>query len=210
MNRIPLACSGILIGSLQVPPFQLSLGDLICLHMPGLSGAPETEPLVGALTGQEPTPGLQVFGRVRLASPAPFRAGLFGLWHRPRPAAWLRSFAGLSLEQAGAVVARLGLNARWRICEISATARLLLGLEATWARGAEAIVFTAIGLDCLGRRTIFDAVGRRLDRCPAIHLCYAYMTQGRRERTCPTGAVCLEVRSHTTERLGPIQIREQG
>jgi hypothetical protein len=197
MKNLLIDCEGITVGPLLVPRFQLGNEDLLCLHLPGPCFSREEDQLVQALAGKRPVPGLRVCGRVWpavwTAFPPVSRAGLIGLFHRPRPVDWLCRVSGISREEAAAIVARLGLRPDWRICQLAGDPRALLGLEAAWAGGAEAILFTTAGLDPLGRRAVFQAVRAHVGRCPAIHLSHMYTTQGRWERYCPPGAACLEV-----------------
>src|SRR5207302_9170661 len=74
-----LSSDGATLGGLYVPPFRLSGGDLICLHLPGLSGSAEEETLVAALTGKQPVPGLHRSGEVAYVVGPMIRAGIFGL-----------------------------------------------------------------------------------------------------------------------------------
>jgi hypothetical protein len=196
MDRLLIACEGVTIDSLQVPPFELRAGSILCLHMP-LSTWSKEEPLVQALTGTRPMRGLRLFGRVCQAIPPVQPAGLTGLFHRPRAARWLQN-KGLSSAEAQAVVARVaqradGRVARLPIGQLPGNARALLGLEGAWASGADAVVFTTSGLDPRGRQAVCEAVCARLDRCAAVRISHAYWTEGRRERDCYPGSSCLEL-----------------
>jgi len=198
MKRLLLACAGSTVGSLALPAFQVRTGDLVCLHLPCPASSPADEAVSAALTGQRPQAGLSLFGRVRLVTPPCNPGGLIGLFYRPRTLNWLRRAAGLATAQA--IVVRQGLDPTGRIGELSWQARILLGVEAAWARQADAIVFQTVGLGPSGREAVFAAVAARLLDCPAIHLSYPYWTQGRQERQCFHRATCLELRYSTDNR----------
>jgi len=128
---------------------------------------------------------------VEFARTATGRTGFLGRFVQPYPVDWLLR-AGVSPRDAGQVVARLGLKPEWRVCNLPATPRTLLGLEAVWARGAEAVVFSCAGLDPLGRRAVFEVIRAHLETCAAIYLSYPYGTQGWHERDHLPGATCLD------------------
>jgi|SRR5579885_3143271 len=193
MSALLLSCEGVAVGGLTLPPFRLRAGESVCLHVPGPAHGEEEEQLLRVLTGGEKVPGVEVLGRVEYAAPATGRPGLLGLFRQPYPADWLRRTAGISPGDAQRVVARLGLKPEWRVCNFSANPRALLGLEAAWARGAEAVIFSCVGLDPLGRQAMFGAVRSRLERWAALYLSYPYLTQGHYERDHLPGASCLEV-----------------
>src|SRR5437870_240174 len=109
MRTDRLICDGIMVGKILLPPFRLSLGDLICLHMPCLAGSREETEVVEALTGSRALTGIQVHGRAIAASPPCFRRGLLAHLNHPTGAKWLRRTAGMTAEEATATVQRLGL-----------------------------------------------------------------------------------------------------
>jgi hypothetical protein len=201
MERLLVACEGITVGSLQVPPFELRAGRLVCLHVPGPADSADQFHLVQALTGARPLPGLRLFGRVEAAMPPTQPAGLLGLFRRlPRAATWLSRSAGIPAAEAEAIVARLVQATDERVGQLPIghlpmNPRTLLGLEAAWARGADAIVFTTVGIDPRGYRLVFEAVSSRLPRCAAIRLSYARWTQGGWERACFPLGTCVELSS---------------
>jgi hypothetical protein len=195
MNPIPVSCEGVSIASLAIPPFRLQTGTLVCLHMPGPACSEEEEQVIQALTGKRQVPGLYLFGRVAWARPArPLRVGLFGLFSQDRSDDWLVRAAGVSRAEAGAVLARLGLRPTWAIRHLPLTPTTLLGLEAAWAGGAEALVFLTAGLDPSGREAVYQSVAARLGQCAAIHLSYPFLQNGQKQRSCLPTAHCIEVK----------------
>ena len=195
-----LSSDGATLGGLYVPPFRLSGGDLICLHMPGLSGSPEEETLVAGLTEKQPVPGLHRSGEVAYVVGPMIRAGIFGLLRRPRalewfprqPRAkdWLRR-AGVAPHNVNQIMSRLGIKDAWRVMQLDWRLRTLLALEVAWSSGKDAILFSTVGCP---RKAIFDAVSPHLQDCPAIHLSYEYECQGAKSRDCPANALCIDVR----------------
>jgi hypothetical protein len=192
-NPIRLDCEGFTIGALQLPAFQLRVGDFICLHAPYFAESTQEHTLVQALTGSRPIAGLHRFGRIEWAAPAMSPRGLLRLLRRPRPADWLCSAAKLSRSEARMIGDRLGIRSDVYLDQLAYNPRRLLGLEAAWARGADVIVFTTVGCDPRGVQAIRAAVSERLDRCPAIRLCYEFCTDGQKRRECFAGATRIEL-----------------
>jgi hypothetical protein len=192
MNPVRISCDGVIIASLSLPPFQLKLGEVLCLHLPSPALSKEETHLINALTGKRLVLGLHLFGRVCFAAP-PTRRGIFGLFRSLHPIDWLRHSGGLLRAEAEAIIERLGLKPEWRLSQLPATPRTLLGLEAAWAQGAEVVVFSTTGLDPTGVLAVFEAVASRLDRCAAISLSYPSVQNGQMKRDCFRGALCLEV-----------------
>jgi hypothetical protein len=197
MDNLLLSSDGAAVGGLWLPPFRLHRGESACLHIPGLACGEQEERVLCGLSGADTISGIRVLGRVEYAAPATSRAGLLGLFRRPYPVDWLRRTARLNPGDARGIVAKLDLKPEWRVCNLPGTPRSLLGLEAAWARGADVVVFSCVGLDPCGRQAMFDAVRTRLGSCAAIYLSYAYATQGRSERDHLPGASCLDVTKPT-------------
>jgi hypothetical protein len=187
---VRISCEGITIDRLRLPPFQLTCGELICLHLPCRGNSKEELHVVRLLTGEMSARGLSIFGRILFADPPEFRAGLLSIFRRPRVGDWLRNKAGISLAQANTIAKALGLEANEQICRLEGSPRVRLGLEAAWARGAEAIVFSTLGCE---RLPLQEAVLSRIDQCPAIYLSYPFWTQGQRKRECHPRARCIQV-----------------
>jgi hypothetical protein len=197
MNPIRLSCDGMIIGSLVIPPFQLKAGEFICLHLPGPAGSKEEVQLIQILTGKSSVSGLRLFGRVLYASPATDRRGFFRFLRPLRPADWLRQSAGISRQEAGAIVARLGIKQEWHLSQLASNPSTLLGLEAAWAQGAEVILFSTSGCDPSGIRAVFNSVSSHLDRTAAIYLSLPFFQGGKLKRNYFPGALCLEVTLQT-------------
>jgi hypothetical protein len=189
---VRISCDGVSAGPLWIPPFRLESGELVCLHMPCLSYSQEERLVIRLLTGELSDPNISHNGRIFLADGPTCRAGFFGLFRRPRVGTWLQKKAEISAPEAQAIATRLGLHSD-QICRLAGNPRAQLGLEAAWARRADALIFSTVGLDPLGRRSLFEAVLSRIGQCPAIHLSFQYWTQGRLERFSHPRARCIEV-----------------
>jgi hypothetical protein len=171
--------------------------------MPCLSYSEEERLVIQLLTGELSDPNISHNGRIFLADAPICRAGLFGFFRWPRVGAWLQKKAGISAPEAQAIATRLGLHSD-QVCRLPGNPRAQLGLEAAWARKADVLIFSTVGLDPLGRKSLFEAVLLRIDRCPAIHLSFQYWTQGRLERSCHPQARCIDV----TQRPGTGTLKE--
>lgn len=195
MKPVRLSCRGIVVEGIWLPPFQLHVGQWVCLHMPCRAFSKQEQQLLEVLTGEHPVSGLSLSGRVYEASPPTSRSGLLGTLFQARVVDWLRRSAGISLGEARAILTRLHLPLGCRVGQVPWTPKTLLGLEAAWARGADVIVFRTAGLDPLGRQAVFDAVSSRLVQGAALHISYPFWSNGRSERTCSPGGSCIELRS---------------
>src|SRR5438105_11665132 len=147
MNETVLSCAGLSCGSTQIPAFQLGRGQAICLH---LTSSTDQDRVIPVLTGKEKTPGIDLAGQVRWAEPPRIRRRFPRFFFRQRIVEWLQQAAKISKDQAQDTMARLGLRPDWRIDEIPSNPRLQLALEAVWACGADAVLFSTAGCDPLG------------------------------------------------------------
>jgi len=157
------------------------------------------EEMVHVLTATQPHPRLSIRGRIQWVQPPRFSGGFLALlFKHPRAVTWLMRAGGLSRGEAAAVIARLdtvvdGRIGSSRIGTIPAEAKALLGLEAAWAKGADAIVLQTVGLGGLPESLIFQAIAARLPGCSAIHLCHERWSAGHLGRACFPGGRCLEL-----------------
>lgn len=202
MTDLRVACTGVQVGAVFVPPFSLRLGEVVCLHLPHPVPDGFEDDVLRVLTGKRPAMGLRLFGRVAAAAPAQdHRMGLFRLLWPLRATRWLNQRSGMSEHEAGAVLSRIGLERNCPLTHLAGNPRTLLGLEAAWAGGAEAILFWTNWCDPSGVRAVYAAVASRLATCPAIHLSRLRFQDGRPTRDCFPGAVCVELRDASAARL---------
>jgi hypothetical protein len=180
MNALRLECHGARVGRYFLPPFRLHLGEAVCLHVPFLSCSGDEKQLRGVLTEAEPIAGLEQHGPIAWADPVKWeRRGFRVLFRDPTVAEWLQQTAGYSPRDALAVVERLGWRTDWRFSALPGTHRALLGLELTYARGCEIILFSTPGLDPAGIRAVHEFVSSRLAGCAAIQISHLDIHQRR-------------------------------
>lgn len=198
MANLRLACTGARVGTLFIPAFQLRLGDLVCLHLPHPLPDEAEDDLLRVLTGKQLSVGFRLLGRVLAAVQAcDDRPPILRLLRPLRVTRWLRQRTGMSHQEANEVLRRIGLDQDWPLTHLAGNPKTLLGLEAAWACGAEAILFATYGMDYSGRQAAHGAVASRLASCPAIHLSRVFFQNGQLLRDCFTGATCIEV-SHSS------------
>jgi hypothetical protein len=196
MADLRLACTGARVGSLCLPPFALCAGELVCLHLPDPVPDEAVDELVHVLTGARAAAGVRLFGRVVSAFPVhDDRNGFLRLLRPLRASAWLRRQGGMSSQAATAALGRIGLDRDWPLTHLAGNPRVLLGLEAAWAGGADAIVFKTAGIDPVGVQAVYAAVVSKVAVCPAIHLSCVVFQDGQPLRDCYPEATCLDLAS---------------
>lgn len=195
MDSLILSSAGFSLDSVLVPAFQLRVGECVCLHLPQAMLSSQFEQLIGVLTGKTPIPGVQLFGRVSWAAPLRnHRHGLLGLFRPMNVADWLSQIAGASPEQVQAILEKIKpRKGTTRIAHLAWTPRTMLSVEAAWLPRADAVVFTTIGLDPLGREALFQAVSSHFHHGSAIHLSFPFLQEGQRRHHCFAGTTCLEL-----------------
>ncbi len=196
MNRTRIHCQGMTVAGRNLPPFDLRGGDFVCLHMPDAVDWDAETKMAEVLCGKMPQSGLQVCGKVVSAlywTELPLRGGFLRMFRRPRVAHWLHKRFGLSSSIVEDILRRHSWTKQTMIEQLPGTPKVLLALEAAWARSAEAIVFSASGLDPLGRQLIYKTIVPRLQDCPVIQLSHQFWTNGQYYRDCFPGVTCLEV-----------------
>lgn len=194
MTSAYVRCDGTHVGDLHLPAFELRSGDYLCLHLPGPASATEEKLLIQVLTGGERVQGLRVTGRMQMAVPPVGRRWPLGYFDRRRRAEdWLRRKAQVTSEQAALILDRLKIPRGTRIGYLAWNPRNLLALEAAWAGGAEGVLFSNIGCDPMGIRTIRQSVAGHLATCPAIELNYRFWMEGRLGRDCHAAARCIDL-----------------
>jgi len=199
MDHLRLKCDGVVDGPLSIPAFELRQGQAICLQIPYPTGVDVDLRLYHLLMGLRTHPALRINGPIRwvdgtLSLPRR-RSWLDSFFHKispsPRAVDWLRKNGSMSHDQATAIVGRLGFSPSWRCNRFPGTPKTLIGLEAAWASGAEAVVLSMAGLDPLGRQAVIAAVAEHLYNCPAIYLAYPCWHQWQLFQDAVPGVTCL-------------------
>jgi hypothetical protein len=202
MNPALLRCDGFTDGSLTLPPWELRRGQAICLRLPNDACGEFDARLYDLLTGRSRMPGLDLTGRVSWIAGTWWQPGRVPWWHfqeanwwpSPRIETWLQRNGGMTSQEAAAARLRLGLKVNWRMNRLSGNDKMLLGLEATFAAGADAIVIPLQGVDPLGQEAAVTTASARLDQQAAIFLTYPYWHQWQlHPAPCVAGVPCFNL-----------------
>jgi hypothetical protein len=183
-----LECTGFSVGDFSVPPFTVSSGQAVCLHIPPALTTGREE-LLAILTGRVVHPALRFFGSVgRLERPMP-RRRWWGRLLDPAVRDWLIAEKGLTPEEAAAVLDRVALPPQMRIGRVGWNERSLLALEAGLLHPPGLLIFDTAGNDPLGVHRVFERLG---SRPPSLALVYL-KTVGGVDEPCLPGGACLAV-----------------
>src|ERR1700722_5835325 len=106
MDEDRIACEGVLIRSMYLPPFRLRAGEIACLHLPERIEAMQEEQLTDMLTGKLPIPGYHKRARVLRAERVRSPKWPMSLFLRPTLCDWLARNGGLSQIDALGVLDR--------------------------------------------------------------------------------------------------------
>ena len=134
MTITRISCEGVVSGSIVLPPFELHAGHMLCMHIPWPGYSRLDQHLLDLLVGKRPMPGLIHQGAVRWAEPACYTLGWRGWFYQPSVETWLYRAAQFSRAEAEAILDRIQLQPKIRVCQLGYNWRVLLGLEATWSR----------------------------------------------------------------------------
>jgi len=198
VSHVRLSCGGIAAGPLWVPPFDLHLGESVCLHLPEYTDdAPLVAALKGLARGEEGgQPPRVVWGG--LAWDDRPRIMRFFL-PSPRAVDWLRRVAHVQHTEALAALKQVDLDPSWRLNRMAGNPRTWLGLAAAWAQSPDVLIFSTTGCDPLGQKRVIQAVARWLESGgAAVRLTDPYWTQGSLHTDCVPipGCMCLKVEQH--------------
>ena len=117
-RALRLECVGLTVGDFSVPPFSVSAGQAVCLHVPPGSTAAGWDELLEILNGRATHPGFRIQGSFgRLDRPIARRRWWGGL-SDPAALDWLVGPAGLTPEEAARVLVQLAMPARLRVGRI--------------------------------------------------------------------------------------------
>jgi hypothetical protein len=187
MAPIRLACGGIKLDDWHLPSFELREGAAVTIVIPR-EFIPLAEDLAERLTGKF---GVDPCSVVRVR-PAEAPQGFLRLLRGSTASRWLQRAGGITAESAKDILGRLDIRPD-NLRSLPATPRLQVALEVAWARGAGVIVFDIRGLDSLGHQSVFEMVGRKLSKCPAIYLSFPYHTQGEMRQDVFPNSVVVEI-----------------
>ena len=190
MNSLLLRSREIQFDHWLLPAFELRRREAVCIHFPREPLAEFSRikaELVEILIGRRS--GCTLFGDIVHANPAQPRRAIFGFFRRDRVSKYLAR-KGIAKNTTLDILKRVGLQHDPYLDTYAGNTRLILGLEAAWAKRPAAILFSTSTADGMGSQRAFQAVHDHLPECAAIHLSPMF-TNG--ERDCLPGARCLSV-----------------
>ena len=172
--KMLLACDGMCVGDVMVPPFEVFTGDYVGLTIPTDYGIQWAE-LMQSLGGSRQTSKVHLAGRSSVIGPLGFQPLETTIEsQRLIDVALARGFPRASAETT---ILSLGLEPERAYSSLQLTPRLLLELRLAWGKGAELVVFSSAGLDPSGILAVAAEVSQVLDQCAAIHTFSAALTQ---------------------------------
>lgn len=161
---------------------QLTPGTIICVHIPQSDGeqAEDIENQIVHLAGQQGK-------KAELSRPAEPRSA------EQTSVDWMCQGGGISKEQAGAIIAGLGVTVAERLAYNAGTPRNLLGISATLLKRPEVLIYSTAALDPQGCRAVHQFVHSKSLHLCAVHISYpAVKGDGSpHPRICPEGAHCI-------------------
>src|SRR5207247_1660545 len=175
--EVRIECRGFSIGAWDIPPFALHSGEAMTLLMPGRPQL-DWDAVISALTGKRPIPEVTIHGCVLHPVLAVSSLGWFRRFQKLTPFDWLKKNTALADEEIHRVLSKHGLKASIPLNAYAGTPKTLLGLEAAYAQGPKAIVFSQIPLDPLGFSKVFETINGHLPTCAALYLAGPVFHQG--------------------------------
>ena len=174
----------------NVPELELSRGSIVCLHVPVGLDCRRVADAIAELASQEEKTALFCDHTTI------WRGGARGFL-RPRTSTkWLSRAAGLSVEEATAVIRRFSSHVPDRLSTCAATPTCFLAIAAAVLKNPDILIYSTVGLDPLGCRAIHEYVGSY-----CRHLCVVYLSgavevggQPPAHVDCPDNAECVILR----------------
>lgn len=154
-----IRCSGLQIGPIAVPPFEVFNGESVGLALEAEYGASWYE-LLQVLGGEIPHPAVSVAAKTALIVPPMLEPR--GASKQPRSVYEHLLTEGIVAEAASSLLRRVRLSADDNVESLQLTAWLLFKIEISWTMGAPLVVFSSSGLDPNGLATIFREVSLHL------------------------------------------------
>ena len=160
------------------PAFKLRGGECGDSWFPAKEAWVDAERIVACLTGMEPVAGLELHTKVLFAKPASSPSGWRRWFHDPTPFEWLKENTTLSEDAIRSFLLNHAMDRSIPLSRYTGTPKMLLGLEAAYARKPKVVVFSTAGLDPTGIDDLFRIVSERLPECAAICLAWPVICQG--------------------------------
>ena len=185
-----LICRGLVLDQHYLPPFEVHAGELVAIHLPAYFGSKSE--LIAALTGSVPTSDIEIAGSSVFAWPAQSPIGWRRWFSNPSPAEWLIRH-GFSHDEALAMLTRLAIETRFRLDELAANPRTLLGLVAAIHRQPGVVVFDPAGLDPMGERAVQELVQSHLQQTSVMYFSWPAQSMGTESYRVFPGSTVVEL-----------------
>lgn len=181
--------------NLVLPPVELSLGTITCLHIPhGLHNAGQ------AVEHQLFQLAARSGKAISIARPAGIEAGPEGVSVTETSTGWLSRVAGISERAAMQIITDLGVKVAERVAYNAGTPRALLGISAALVREPKVLLYSTEALDVEGCRAVHRFVASRCSSRCVVHISYpsVFGDGTLHPRMCPPGAECVELVGEST------------
>jgi hypothetical protein len=169
-----LQCSGLQIGPIVLPSFDVSKGKAVGLALEAEYGLLWCEAMQ-ILGGSRAHQAVSLAGRSTVICPQGLEPNVASKQTGSVYEHLLNE--GISPDEARDILARMRLSADDNLGELQLTVWLLLQLEMSWTMGACLVVFSSSGLDPGGLATVFGEVFRHRASCSALDVFSIYSGQ---------------------------------
>jgi hypothetical protein len=150
-----LACDGILVGTVEIPSFNLQRGSRLALAVPAPFG-PEWDRLMQVLSGATPHPGMRLDARHAHWIPRARTTGSASAFEKTSVLAVLEA-RGLAAHNEE-ITQKSGIFPARPYSELGLTERYLLEIASADASGSDLIIFSTGGLDPRGIKAVARCV----------------------------------------------------
>lgn len=166
-SKLLLECAGLESRTLNVPAFQVSLGEVVAVIEPTYDGE-ETISLMELLSGWAATQGVEAHCKTAIVHPFLCCAQYEEMIDRPLPD--LLHANGLTAAEANEVIVAAGLQPDYTYGQVQLTNRLLLDIRIAVLRGVQLVVLSTGGLDPLGVDRVLTEARSSRTQCSSLAL----------------------------------------
>jgi hypothetical protein len=166
-RQLLLECKGLKLGTINIPAFQVLLGEVVAVVEPTESWD-ECINLMRVLSGRAAAQGVTVNCQVGILDPFLSFAQGEGIMDRPLPD--LLRENGLTKSEAYEVIVAAGLQPNLTYRDAQLTNRLLLEIKVSLLRGVQLMVFSTAGLDPLGVDRVLTEARNCRTQCSSLAL----------------------------------------
>jgi hypothetical protein len=173
-----------------IPDLNLIPGTIMCLHLPpGRTYRTFNlkHELVQLADRQSKT--------AVIAGPAESRPGIRGRLRPQTSIEWLVAAAGISNDEAAAIIRGVGIGVRPVMSHNAGDPRAFLGVAAALANRPDVLIYETTGMSPRGQYRLHEYIAERGSEFCAVHVSYpsVYGTGQSFPRICPETARCLEL-----------------